>query len=117
MPSQKKPQKTPTTDAAVAEVAPNEFQLVFKWRDHVFAIDPQDFEFGRAMFAVRLATNEKRGFGNQLNSMIDAFEAIVGQEQLEVAVRLEPHLFDDPEAVKSFFGAITQSVTGGSLGE
>lgn len=116
MPSPKK-QRTATTDAAVAEAAPDKVELVFEWRNRVFRIDPQAFSYGRALFALRVATREGASFADQLNAMIDVFEAAIGHDQLKAALEIEPHLLDDYDHMKSLLDAMSQSVVGAPAGE
>jgi hypothetical protein len=100
-----------------AEAAPDEFAVAFEWRGHAFVVDTKAVQYGRAAFALRVATNESQALLTRVNAMLDVYEAAIGQDQLAIAVELEPRLFDDPEAAMSFWQAMTAAVHGGEPGE
>ena len=112
-----KPRKKIAANSLQAEASPNEFAVAFEWRGHAFVVDTNAVQYGRAAFALRVARNESQDLLTRVNAMLDVYEASIGQDQLAIAVELEPRLFDDAEIAMSFWQALNAAVHGGEPGE
>jgi len=125
----RKPKKTarparprPATPPA-DEAAPNTLAaeatgdtLGFGFRGHRFVLDLAHVDFGRAMFAMKIAA---RG-GNvtdQLDKMLDTFDSLLGAEQVTTLYDIAPDLFSSESAQREFWTAFTELTVGADLGE
>ena len=90
--------------------------LGFNFRGHHFELDLATVDFGRAMFAMKIA--ERGGSINtQVNRMLDCFEAVLGQEQVATLYDVAPDLFSSEDAQREFWNAFTGLSVGADLGE
>src|SRR6184192_3399085 len=91
-----------TTEPLQAEANPGEYLLRFSWRGHEFTVDAEKTQFGRAAYALRQASNDNKTLFDRVNAGLDAFESLLGEDQVAELIKAEPRVLDDEEIMGSF---------------
>lgn len=123
MPQSKTRKKKPARPAARPAADPNTLAaeatdgiIGFDFRGTRFVLDLARVDFGRAMFAMKIAA---RGtdLTSALDKMLDTLESILGQEQVQVLYEIAPDLFSSEDVQREFWTAFTELTVGADLGE
>lgn len=104
-----------TTDPVEAEA--RDFNIVFRWRDLDFVVDPLAVKFGQAAFNLRVAGNEKLNGMTRMDAAVATLEAAIGQEQLIRVQEVAPDFWDNIDTMRSFWDAYTLAMHGAASGE
>jgi hypothetical protein len=91
--------------------------VAFQWEGTTFVVDLANLQFDKAMFALRVASNDALPVATRMNLMIDVFEVTLGADQLATLYEAAPDMFSNSERQQSFWIAFTQAVTGAAPGE
>lgn len=114
-PRKKKPIiSRPAPHALAAEATAG--NLGFAFRGHRFVVDYATADFGRAMFAMKLAARP----GNvaaQFDRLLDCLEAVLGEEQLATLYDVAPDIFSSEDAQREFWDGFANLTVGAGLGE
>lgn len=104
----------PAPHALAAEATGGTLGFVF--RGHRFVLDLERVDFGRAMFAMKIAA---RGgdVTAQLDKMLDTFDSLLGSEQVTKLYDIAPDMFSSESAQREFWTAFTELTVGADLGE
>lgn len=112
----KKPPRTagPAPHALAAEATGG--TLGFEFRGHRFVLDVARVDFGRAMFAMKVAAR-----GTDLTAafdkMLDSLEAVLGPQQVQTLYDVAPDLFSSEDTQREFWTRFTELTVGADLGE
>lgn len=109
--------KQPTTNVLQAETQPDKYDVVATWRGHEFTVNLLGISWGRIAYGARLAANEKRPMYDRVNSMIDLFEGLLGEEQAAEIIQAETAILDDPAVMTEFWDVLSKAITGAAPGE
>lgn len=112
----KKPAPRRKVAAHAAEAEGTNGLLGFTFRQHRFVIDYATADFGRAMFAYRIAASGGN-VATQFERLIDSLEAVLGQEQVAALYDLAPDLFSNEAAQREFWDAFGKQTVGADAGE
>jgi hypothetical protein len=104
----------PAPNALAAEATTG--QLGFDFRGHRFVIDVNTADFGRAMFAMKVAA---RGtdITAALDKMLDSLEAALGKEQVQTLYEVAPDMFSSEATQRDFWEQFARLTVGTDLGE
>jgi len=113
-PPQSRPAQ-PAPHALAAEATGG--KLVFEFRGHGFEIDVNEVDFNKAAFAINLASRGSAGLMSAAGMMVDAFESLLGGDNLVTLYELAPDLFSSAAAQQEFWDAFAKTTIGGNAGE
>lgn len=91
--------------------------LGFTFRGHRFVIDYATADFGKAMFAVKLAGRPGASVAASFEKMLDCLEAVLGEEQLTALYDVAPDVFSSEATQREFWGAFAEMTVGAGLPE
>lgn len=114
--TRRKPAPRRKSAAHAAEAEATNGELGFTFRGHRFVIDYATADFGRAMFAYRIAANGGN-VATQFERLIDCLEAVLGQEQVASLYELASDLFSSETAQREFWEAFGKQTVGADVGE
>jgi hypothetical protein len=118
-----RPRPAATTPPPPPPLAPNTLaaesaggRLGFDFRGRRFTLDLARVDFGRAMFAMKIAA---RGtdLTESFDRMLDTLEAILGMAQVQTLYEVAPDLFSSEDTQRAFWTAFTELTVGADLGE
>jgi hypothetical protein len=89
----------------------------FTWRGVTIHVDPRTMQIGRAMYCIRVASNEALPMTTRLGAVFDLFEATIGAEQTQAAYEAVPTLFDDIDVMMDLWRTAHAAAIGGTPGE
>lgn len=113
------PRKKPTAPAKAQHALAAEATggtLGFVFRDHQFTVDYRTADFGKAMFAYKVA-GRTGNVATQFERLIDCLEAILGEDQVVTLYEAAPDLFSSEEAQREFWEQFAKLTVGADLGE
>lgn len=113
--TRKKSSPRPAPHAAAAEATNG--TLGFNFRGHWFVVDYATADFGRAMFATKLAGRPGTDLAAQFEKLLDCLEAVLGQEQVATLYDVAPDLFSSESAQREFWDGFAHLTVGANLGE
>lgn len=92
-------------------------KLILEFRGHTFELDPAALNFEKAAFAINVAMRGGGDLMTQASIMLDAFESILGKENLTRLYESASDLFSSAEAQKEFWEAFAKVTVGAPAGE
>lgn len=115
--TRKKPAPRRKVAAHAVEAEATSGVLGFTFRDHRFVIDYATADFGKAMFAMKLAGRPGASLSASFEKMLDCLEAVLGEEQMSTLYDVAPDVFSSEATQREFWGAFAEMTVGAGLPE